>query len=98
MMRVVAIMDRLPITRIDGGRRQSAVVVPVACSVSVRECRFVPSSSQRGGMGNGPTIARRGPLVTERHFVSTLGDRRRDLDGCDAGDIERVRWIGADEG
>jgi hypothetical protein len=72
-MRVVTIIDLLPITIIDGSRGLHTAEVPVASSLD-SGLSFRSLLSLGGGTGNATLISLRPSSITELHFVSTLND------------------------
>jgi hypothetical protein len=72
-VRVVTIIDLLPITIIDGSRGLHTVGVPAASS-PYSGLSFRPLLSLGGGTGNAPLISLRPSLIMDHHFVSTLND------------------------
>jgi hypothetical protein len=77
-MRVVTIIDLLPITIIDGSGRLHTGGIPVVSSLC-SGLSFRSLFSLGGGTGNAPMISLRLPLITEHHFVSNLNDLARDV-------------------
>ncbi len=72
-VRVVTIIDLLPITIIDGSRGLHTAEVPVVSSLD-SGLSFRSLLSLGGGTGNAPLISLRPSLITEHHLVSTLND------------------------
>ena len=72
-VRVVTIIDLLPITIIDGSRGLHTAEVPVASSLD-SGLSFRSLLSLGGGTGNAAWISLRPSLITEHHLVSTLND------------------------
>ncbi len=70
---MVTIIDRLPITIIDGSRGLHTAEVPVASSLD-SGLSFRSLLSLDGGTGNAPWISLRPSLITAHHWVSTLND------------------------
>ena len=73
ILRVVTIIELLPITIIDGSRGLHTAEVPVASSLD-SGLSFRSLLALGGGTGNAPLISLRPSLITEHHFVSTLND------------------------
>jgi hypothetical protein len=84
VLRVVTIIDLLPVKIIDGRRRLHTVGVLVASSLcsglSYRSLFFLG-----GGTENAPLISLRPSLITEHQFASTLNDLAPDLAPRSAG-------------
>src|SRR5271166_192097 len=72
-VRVVTIIDLLPITIINGSRGLHTAEVRVHSSL-YSGLSFRSLLSLGGGTGNAPLISLRPSLITEHHFVSTLND------------------------
>jgi hypothetical protein len=72
-VRVVTIIDLLPIAIIDGSRGLHTAEVPVASSL-YSELSFRSLLSLGGGTGNAPLISIRPSLITEHHLVPSLND------------------------
>jgi hypothetical protein len=89
-LRVVTVIDLLPITIVDGSRGLHTAGVPVASSPW--SCSsFRSQLSLGGGTGNGSSISLRPSLFTEHHFVSNLNDRARDVAPRSTGLIPELR-------
>src|SRR5271156_1688873 len=92
-MRVVAMIDPLPVTIIDGSGRLHTVREPVASSLD-SGLSFRSLLSLGGGTGNAPLISLRPSLITEHHFVSPstiLPARPRHAQGISAQLVMRTR-------
>ena len=72
-MRVVTIIDRLPITIIDGSRGLHTAEVPMASSLD-SGLSFRSLLSLGRGTRNAPWISLRPSLIAEHHLVSTHND------------------------
>ena len=72
-MRVVTIIDLLPITIIDGNCGLHTAELPMASSLD-SGLSFRSLLSLGGETGNAPLISLRLSLITEHHVVSMLND------------------------
>ena len=75
-VRVVTMIDLLPITMIDVSRGLQRALVPVASSLLSRT--VVPACLLLAGNDNGPMISLGPSLITEHHSESSLNDFGRE--------------------